>query len=311
VTAGGSQAGSNYRIWLNEVPIVYGQIRTDSILVNNSARSLTVFGFKAEEIANPATGKPASWINRADRERAEMAGLQIWDTHEVLLMHVARFLRKHAQHFIGVQEAQWTLDTMRQYYPKLVEEVVPKPISLQQLAEILQRLVEEEVSIRDLKTILQALSQSGRAERDTFTLVEHVRTALRDKICYQMTEGKSRLFIYKLDVEIEDLFRNAIRQNANGPYIAMDPENVQRVLEAMRAHIGNLPPTAQRPVVIVDNDLRRFVKKLISRAAPDAQAISYNQLTPEINVQPLGTIALVPSLPAQDNGFVLQGEQEN
>jgi type III secretion protein V len=308
VTASSSQADNNYRVWLNEVPIVHGQIRTDSILVNSSARSLAVFGFKAEEIANPATGKPASWINRAERERAGMAGLQIWDTHEVLLMHLARFLRKHAQNFVGVQEAQWMLDTMRQYYPKLVEEVVPKPISLQQLAEILQRLVEEEVSIRDLKTILQALSQSGRAERDTSALVEHVRIALRDKICFQMTEGKGRLFIYKLDVEIEDLFRNSIRQNANGPYMAMEPENVQRVLEAVRAQIGNLPPTAQRPVVIVDDDLRRFVKKLISRAAPDAHAISYNQLTPEISVQPLGTIALAPSLATQDRGLVLQGE---
>jgi type III secretion protein V len=189
-----------------------------------------------------------------------------------------------------------------------VEEVVPKPISLQQLAEILQRLVEEEVSIRDLKTILQTLSEWGRTERDTFALVEHVRTALRDKICYQLTEGKARLFIYKLDVEIEDLFRNSIRQNSNGPYMAMAPENVQRVLDAVRVQIGNLPPTAQRPVVIVDNDLRRFVKKLISRAVSEVQAISYNQLTPEINVQPLGTIALGPGLAAQNDALVLQGE---
>ena len=47
-------------------------------------------------------------------------------------------------------------------YPTLVEETVPKTVSLQTLTEILKRLVEEGVSIRDLKTVLQILCEWGR-----------------------------------------------------------------------------------------------------------------------------------------------------
>jgi type III secretion protein V len=81
-------------------------------------------------------------------------------------MHVSHFLRKHARDFLGLQEVQWMLNSLKEYYPNLVEEVVPKIVSLQQLTEILQRVVEEGTSIRDLKAILQCLSEWGRSSRE-------------------------------------------------------------------------------------------------------------------------------------------------
>jgi type III secretion protein V len=283
---------ANFVIWLNETPLASGRIRTDVLMVNAPPRSLTIYGIQAEPAVNPATGKPASWVNRSERDRVEIAGVQIWDTHEILLLQLTAFLRKHARDFVGIREVQWTLNTIKQYFPALIEEVVPKPVSLQQLTEILQRLSEEEVSIRDLKTILQSLSEAARGERDTAALTERVRGALRRKICYQLTEGKPLLFAYQLAPEIEDLFQNSIRQGPDGPYLAMDPADIQKVLDAAREQIGNLPPTAQHPVIVADGEIRRFVKKFFSHAFPDIQAISYQEIAPEINIQPLGTITL-------------------
>ena len=89
--------GGTYKIWLNEVPVITNQIRADAVLVNDSARSLVIYGIKSEEITNPATGKPAAWISRDLAERARAAGLQVWDTHEILLMHVTQYLKKTRQ----------------------------------------------------------------------------------------------------------------------------------------------------------------------------------------------------------------------
>jgi type III secretion protein V len=280
----------NYRIWLHEVPLISGRIRPDCVLVNESAKKLEIFGITGESAANPATGKPATWVPRDQRERVEMAGLHLWDTHEILVLHLAAFLRKYAKDFIGVQEVQWMLNSIKQYYPTLVDEVVPKPVSLQQLTEVLQQLVDEEVSIRDLKTILQSLSQSNNTDRDVLALTERVRTGLRRRICYQLTEGKPRLFVYRLEPEVEDLFRSSVRQNANGPYFTMTPDDLRAVTTAVHAQIGNLPPTAQKPVILVDTDIRRPVRRALSRNFPDVQAIAYTELTPDIHVQPLGTI---------------------
>jgi type III secretion protein V len=290
------QAGT-YKIWLNEVPAVTGQIRLDSVLVNDSAKRMHVYGLTGEDTTNPATGKPAAWIKREFLERARSVGLQVWDTDEILLMHLTAFLRKHAREFLGIQEVQTMLSTIKSAYPDLVDEVVPKVVPLQRLTEVLQRLVEEQVSIRDLKTILQSLSEGARTDMDIVALTEHVRTGLKRKICYQLSEGRPTLFVHQLDPEIEEAFRSSIRHSAAGPYLSMDPTMTQQVLEAVHSQIGKLPSTAQRPVILTEADIRRFVKRLLDFNYPDVAVLQYEQLTPEISIQPLGYISLVRPKP--------------
>lgn len=283
----------SYTIWANEVPVVSGQIRLDAVLVNDSAENISIYGLKGEDTSNPATGKSAAWIPRDQGERAKAVGLQVWDTHEILTLHLTHYLKKNAKEFIGIQEVQLMVSALKQYYPTLVEETVPKPISLQLLTEILRRLVEEEVSVRDLKAILQVLCEWGRVEHDVLALTEQVRIGLKRKICYRISQGRPLLFVYQLDPEIEEMFRNSIRQSASGAYLAMDPALSQQVMEAARAQIGNLPPGAQRPVIVTDGEIRRFVKRLLEFAVPEISVLSYDQLTPQINLQPLGMISPV------------------
>jgi type III secretion protein V len=211
-----------------------------------------------------------------------------------LALHLTHFLRRSAKEFVGIQEVQTMVAALKQFYPTLIEETVPKPVSLQLLTEILRRLVEEEVSIRDLKTILQILCEWGRVEHDVLALTEQVRVGLKRKICYQLSQGRPLLFVYQLDPEFEEMFRNSIRQSAGGAYLAMDPTQSQQVLEAARVQLGNLPAGAQRPVVVTDTEIRRFVKKLLEFAIPEISVLSYDQLTPQINLQPLGMIQPTP-----------------
>jgi type III secretion protein V len=281
----------SFTLWANEVPVLSGQIRLDSVLVNDSADKIVSYGLTGETTSNPLTRQPAAWIPREQAERAKSSGFQVWDTHEVLLMQLTHYLKKNARDFIGIQEVQGMLAAVKQYYPTLVDETVPKPVSLQSLTEILRRLVEEEVSIRDLKAILQTLCEWGRVEHEALALTEQVRVGLKRKICYQISQGRPLLFVYRLDPELEEMFRNSIRQSANGAYLAMDPAMSQQVMVAVRGQIGASPPGAQRPVIVTDGEIRRFVKKLLDFVIPDIAVLSYDQLTPQINLQPLGMIS--------------------
>jgi type III secretion protein V len=298
-----------YQIWMNEVPAVTGQIRTDAALVASAAAEISIFGITAEDTRNPADGSPAAWIPKPAIERARTAGMQVWETHEILLMHLARFLRRHARDFIGLHEVQWMVNRVKAFYPALVEEVVPKAVSLQQLTEILQKLAEEGVPIRDLKSILQALSEGSRAGQDAASRAELVRAALRHKLCFHLSGGSQTLFIYQLDPEVEELFRNSVRQGSAGPQLAMDPHSVERVFAAAGALLADLPATAQRPVILTDGDIRRFVYRLLSFHLPEISVISYDQLTPEISVQPLGVIAF-PEADGADEELRLQASTE-
>ena len=160
-------------------------------------------------------------------------------------MHVTHFLRKRAGEFLGLHEVQWMVNRLKEFYPALVDEVSPSPYRPLQLTEILQRLVEEGVSIRDLKSIFQALAKWGNVDHEVAALTEHVRASLKEKICFQLAGGKAILYVYQLDPEIAEMFRNSLRHGPTGPYLAMEPAMIQQVIDAANAQFGNLPATAQ------------------------------------------------------------------
>ncbi|WP_192875505.1 FHIPEP family type III secretion protein, partial [Candidatus Similichlamydia epinepheli] len=130
------------------------------------------------------------------------------------------------------------------------------------------------------------------SEKDTVLLTEYVRSSLKRYISYKYSQGQSVISVYVLDPEIEDIVRGAIKQTSAGSYLALDPDSVQLILQAFRNVITSPPPGAQPPVVLTAIDVRRFVRKLIEMEIQDVAVISYQEVIPEIRIQPLGRIQL-------------------
>ncbi|HVF56623.1 MAG TPA: type III secretion system export apparatus subunit SctV [Pyrinomonadaceae bacterium] len=292
---------NQYFIAVKEVPVVYGSIRPDCVYINDSAENIKVFGLEGEEVRNPADLKPGAWIPAAQRAIAERAGLKVWEPAEVITLHLSMVLKKYAHEFVGIQEAQGYLDFAARGMPKLVEEVVPKVVTIHQLTDVLQRLVQESISIRDIKTILDALSEWGRIEKDPVMLTEYVRSSMKRYISFRYTNGRDTLFVYLLDPEIEDVIRGAIRRTSTGSFLSLDPHISHDILDAIRREIANLPASAQKPVVITDMELRRFVRRMVELEFPTLSVLSYQELAPELNVQPVGRITMRPAAPPAAN----------
>jgi type III secretion protein V len=197
----------------------------------------------------------------------------------------------YASEFIGIQEVRAILEFIEKSFPDLIKEVT-RLIPLQKLTEIFRRLVQEQISIKDLRTILEALSEWAQTEKDTVLLTEYVRSSLKRYVSYKYSKGQSVLSVYLLDPEIEDMVRGAIKQTSAGSYLALDPDSVQLILQSIRNTIGPTPPGAQDPLILTAIDVRRFVRKLIEGEFPDIAVISYQEVVPEIRIQPLGRIQL-------------------
>jgi len=56
--------------------------------------------------------------------------------------------------------------------------------------------------------------------------------------------------------------------------------------------IGDLTDAIRKPVILTSMDVRRYVKKLVETLYPDLQVLSYQELTEQITVQPLGRISI-------------------
>jgi type III secretion protein V len=288
---------NQYFIALKEVPVGIGFIKPNHIYVNDSADNIKVFGLEGENVLNPADLRPGSWIPKDQRLIAETAGLKVWEPREVITLHLSRILRKHAFEFVGIQEAQGYLDFASRGVPKLVESVIPGVVTIYQFTDVLQRLVQEGISIRDIKSILDALAEWGRIEKDTVMLTEYVRSSMKRYISFRYTAGKDTLFVYLLDPEIEDVIRGSIRRTSTGSFLSLDPAITHDILDAIRREITNLPASAQQPVVVTDMELRRFVRKMVEIEFPSLAVLSYQELTSELNVQPLGRISMSPTMP--------------
>lgn len=288
----GSLPAASYMFMLSEIPVVFGNIDPRLALVNDTPERLRLLGIDAHVAHNPANGSAAAWIRVDKAQLAEQAGLTTWDASNYMVLHLASILRKNAADFVGIQEVQNMLDQLEQAFPALVKEVVPKAISVFQLTEICRRLVEEDVSIRDFKTILQALSEWGPVETDCVQLTEHVRAALRRYLSHKYTGGQNTLMVYLLDPFIEDTIRSSIQHTQTGNYLALEPEVTQQILAALRAEIGNLPPSAQQPVFLTAQEVRRYFRKLVELEFPQVAVLSYQELAPDMHVQPVARVSI-------------------
>ena len=279
-----------YSILLNEVPIVRGKIIENSLLTQE--REVTLRRYNIPFTQSKTTLGPSSyWVSSKYEELLKKAGIKYWRPSEVIVLHLSYFYQKNASEFIGIQEIRAILEFMEKSFPDLVKEVT-RLVPLQKLTEIFKRLVQEEISIKDLRTILEALSEWAQTEKDTVLLTEYVRSSLKRYISYKYSQGQSILSVYLLDPEIEDMVRGAIKQTSAGSYLALDPDAVQLIIQALRNTITPTPAGGQPPVLLTAIDVRRFVRKLIESDFPDLPVISYQEVIPEIRIQPLGRVQL-------------------
>ncbi len=282
----------SYLIMINEIPLVMGTVSLNKVLVNDTAERLRLLNIEGETATNPANGNECAWIDAEYKDVAEQAGLTTWDAAGYIVLHLSSVLRKNAAEFVGIQEVMNMLEQLEQAFPALVKETVPKVVSPFQLTDILRRLVEEEISIRDLRSILQSLAEWGQVEHDTVMLTEYVRSALKRYISHKYTRGQNTLIVYLLDPQIEETVRSSIQHTSSGSYLALEPEITQEILSAVRTEVGSLPPTAQNPVILTTMEIRRYFRKLVELEFPHLAVLSYQELSPDMNIQPIARISL-------------------
>jgi type III secretion protein V len=209
---------------------------------------------------------------------------------EHVLSRALPVLERRAADFIGIAETQMLLDQLEQIAPATVRQVVPKPVALPLLADILRRLVEERVSVRDLKAILEALAQAAQGDRDPLNLTEFVRAQLRRAITHDLTGGSGELAVTLLEPAIEETIRGSVSRTTAGSFLTLSPAAGRDIVAAVKRALGSAPNG--RPVLLTQPDVRRFVKKLIEVELPDVAVVSYAELLPELAIRPVAKVSV-------------------
>jgi type III secretory pathway component EscV len=179
------------------------------------------------------------------------------------------------------------------------------------LTRTLRCLLVEGISIRDLRTILEAtlaIESTSTADfckfiifepntgfhfpaRDSRSMndldgedfAECARIALRSYISHKYTQGSANLVVYLLDPDIEARLTRIEKEPLTQP-------EYEGMVAAIRQEVGLQPSTVQTPTILTTILVRRFLRRLIETDFPWLPVLSYQELSPNTNIQPIARI---------------------
>ena len=266
---------SAYRITLKGVEVGSGEAHAGQYLAIDPG--MVTGTLPGTMTTDPAFGLPATWVDAGLREQAQTMGYTVVDASTVVATHLNHLITLHAAELLGRQEVQQLLDHLGSESPKLVEDLVPKQISLSTLQKVLQNLLIEGVHIRDMRTIIEALAEHAPRIQEPNELTALVRIALGRAIVQQLFPAASELSVMTLDNRLERLLMQALQ--ASGP----EGAGIEPGLADMLATQAELATRQQEqmgltPVLLVPGPLRALLARFLRRALPQLKVLSHAEL---------------------------------
>ena len=245
------------------------------------------------ETREPAFGVPAIWIAPALEEQAIAAGYSVVDAVTVITTHLGELVRQHAWELLGRAEIKRLLDALNESHPKLLEELVPKLLTLGEVARVLDELLRERVSILDLGAILEALLETAPATKNLVALVEAARAALGRRLVRPLVDGDGQLPVLLVDAGLEEEILAPVAPDAAQRLLAAGGHPatsvVRRLTDSVRSLIGSASSSAP-PVLLCPSPARYFVKRWLEPVLPRLAVVAASEVPPEIRLRPMGTV---------------------
>jgi flagellar biosynthesis protein FlhA len=245
------------------------------------------------EAREPAFGVPAIWIAPALEDQAIAAGYSVVDAVTVITTHLGELVRRHAFELLGRAETKRLMDALNETHPKLIEELVPKLLSLGEVGRVLEQLLRERVSIRDLGAILEALLESAPVNKGLVALVEASRQALGRRLVRPLLDGEGMLPVLLLDPALEEEILMTLSPDGGQRMLAAQANAgtpvVRRLTDSVRQLIG-AASAAALPVLLCPSPARYHVKRWLEPVLPRLAVVAAGEIPPEIRLRPMGTV---------------------
>ena len=277
-----------YTLSLRGIEISRWELYEERLLaISSETNPPRVAGIETRE---PAFGVNALWILPAQRDQALAAGYAVVEQTSIMATHVAEIIKQNASELLTRQETKRLLDRLGESHPKLVEELVPKLLSLGETQRVLQQLLREQVSIRDLPTILESLVDSAAVNKNPIALVESARQSLGRALIRPLLDATGGLKVVTLDPVMEDeLARAFANATMATPPPGLQPSFVRRVLESLRRLVGEHVSIAT-PVLLCSTPARFHLRRMLEPFLPKLVVLSPPEIPPMISVQSVGTV---------------------
>jgi len=271
---------NDYRILLSGVEIGRGSAMPGQWLaIDPGGATPELQGKPAKD---PAFGLPAVWIDVGMREQAQVGGYTVVDASTVVATHLNHLMHRHSARLLGRQEVQQLIEHTGREFPRMMEDLVPKTISLTQLQKLLRGLLEEDVPIRDVRGIVDAIAEhaprlaaqdASGAGPDPAELLAAVRIALGRAIIQRWFPGDGALHVMGLEPELEQVLIQAI-----GTAGALEPGLADSLLRETQRVISLQDANGDPAVLVAPAALRPALARFLRHQFPQLGVLSSAEL---------------------------------
>ena len=283
-----------YIIKIKGEEVARGEILVDHYLALDSGDvTQQIDGIDTVE---PAFGLPAKWISEDKKIMADVAGYTLIDPVSVMITHWSEIMKRYAHELLSRQDVNTMLDNVKKTNPIVVDDTIPKVISVGYLQKILSNLLREGIPIRDLETILETIGDHANVLKDTDIITEYVRQSLKRTITHRFAEANS-LRVITLDTQIEDMIVSSVKKSDQGSYLAMAPDLIQRIVAASNQEIDKIKDVIPTVIILTSPVVRIYYKKLTEQFIPNITVLSYSEIDSTAQIQAIGNISL--NMPGQ------------
>ncbi len=235
----------------------------------------------------PAFGISAIWLSSSTADKARSAGYTVVDALSVMGTHLAELIRKHAHELLSRQDAKRLLDRVAEEHPKVVEDLVPKLLSLVVVQRVLQNLLRERVSIRDAVTVLEGLGEAAQVTRNPILLTEYVRQSIRRMVVKPYLNTTGELPAYFLEPALEQAIEGAVEHGEQTSHLNLPPQQIRQIQDRLSRSAG----APESPVVVLTgSSSRHFLRQILESSVANLHVLSHNEVPAGVKVVSLGVL---------------------
>jgi flagellar biosynthesis protein FlhA len=267
---------NTYRITLMGVPMGEAEVHNDRLMAINPGQVHgTLQGIATQD---PAFGLEAVWIESGQRELAQSYGYTVVDPATVIATHLSHILQGHAHELLSHQDVQQLLDRLAANAPKLVEDLVPKRLSLGVVVKVLQNLLAERVPIRNMRSIVESLAEHAGQSQDPGVLTAAVRVALGRQIVQEITGLGTEVPVITLAPELEQILLGSLSGGGGVAGAAVEPGLADRLQQSVADAARRQELSGEPAVLLVAPLLRPWLARFTRHVAQNLHVLAYNEV---------------------------------
>jgi flagellar biosynthesis protein FlhA len=241
---------------------------------------------------DPVFGLEAYWINESTLLQAQSQGYTVVDVPTVMTTHFVELMHQHAHELFDQNQLGRILERLQDKHPRLVDDLIPDPLSRQVVLRVFRNLIREGLSTRDSQSVLEALADYAGRTRDPDVLTEFVRQRMARHITRRFADEDGMIHYVALGRTAENaVLRGLQSQEGAAPNLMVDPDVAQALFTQIQrfteAHTGGTPAVVLAPPLA-----RGALRRMLERVLPRVVVLSSAELLPTVGLSRVGVVEL-------------------